>query len=58
MMLLFTAVSAYRYYTGDVSDCGCYAKFLKRENDWKLIVENTLIIFLLALNFLNFKKRK
>jgi uncharacterized membrane protein YphA (DoxX/SURF4 family) len=33
MMLLFTAVSAYRYYTGDVFDCGCYAKFLKRQND-------------------------
>jgi len=58
MMLLFTTVSAYRYYTGDVSDCGCYAKFLKRQNNWKLIMENTLIIFLLALNFLNFKKKE
>jgi hypothetical protein len=58
MMLLFTAVSAYRYYTGDVSDCGCYAKFLTRQNDWKLILENTLIIFLLALNFFNFKNRE
>ena len=55
MMLLFTAVSAYRYYTDDVSDCGCYAKFLTRQNDWKLIMENTLIIVLLAVNFLNFK---
>ena len=58
MMLIFTTVSAYRYYTGDVSDCGCYAKFLKRQNDWKLILENTLIIFLLALNFLNFKQKE
>ncbi len=58
MMVIFTTVSAYRYYTGDVSDCGCYAKFLKRQNDYKLLMENTLIILLLAWNFVSAKNKE
>ena len=58
MMVVFTTVSAYRYYTGDVSDCGCYAKFLKRQNDYKLLMENTLIIVLLAWNFVSAKNKE
>ena len=58
MVAVFTAVAMYRYASGDVSDCGCFGKLLERQNDWKLLLENTAVLFLLGLLIVNKEERK
>ena len=48
MLVVFTAVSAYQYAVGNVNDCGCFGKLFKRQNDWKLILENTAMLIILG----------
>lgn len=48
MLLIFTGASAYNYALGNVTDCGCFGKLFKRQNDWKLIVENTAMLLILG----------
>jgi uncharacterized membrane protein YphA (DoxX/SURF4 family) len=50
MVLCFTVISMYRYINGDVTDCGCFGNFIKRENDLTLLVEN--LVFITALYFI------
>jgi len=57
MLVLFTGVSAYQYALGKVNDCGCFGKLLKRQNDWKLILENSVMLVILGcMLFLENKK--
>jgi uncharacterized membrane protein YphA (DoxX/SURF4 family) len=58
MLLIFTGISAYSYATGNISDCGCFGKLLKRQNDWKLLLENTAVLFLLGLMIVKKQERK
>ncbi len=55
MLIVFTALSAYKYFSGDISDCGCFGKLLQRKTDEKLLIENALLMVLFALGFLNVK---
>jgi len=58
MLIVFTGISAYSYATGNVSDCGCFGKLLKRQNDWKLILENAALAFALTGIYLLPKKER
>jgi hypothetical protein len=57
MLVVFTAVSGYRYITGDVSDCGCFGKILQRKNDWTLLLENSVLMFFLAIQYLSIQEK-
>ena len=52
LMIVFTAISMYKYIQGDVSDCGCFGRLIERKNDWNLLVENTIVVFLLGITFI------
>ncbi len=58
MLIVFTALSAYKYFTGDISDCGCFGKLLQRKTDEKLLIENALLMVLFALGFFKMKGTK
>jgi uncharacterized membrane protein YphA (DoxX/SURF4 family) len=58
LLLIFTAISAYRYFNGDVSDCGCFGKLIERKNDLKLLVENSVLMLFLALQIVLNKKKE
>ena len=55
MLIVFTALSAYKYFSGDISDCGCFGKLMQRKTDEKLLIENALLMVLFALGFLKMK---
>lgn len=55
MLIVFTALSAYKYFSGDISDCGCFGKLLQRKTDEKLLIENALLMVLFAFGFLKMK---
>ncbi len=55
MLIVFTTLSAYKYFSGDISDCGCFGKLLQRKTDEKLLIENAILMVLFALGFLNVK---
>lgn len=57
MLVVFTAVSEYRYITGDVSDCGCFGKILQRKNDWTLLAENSILMFFLTIQIVSIKQK-
>ncbi len=58
MLIVFTALSAYKYFSGDISDCGCFGKLLQRKTDEKLLIENALLMVLFTLGFLKMKGTK
>lgn len=47
MLTIFTVVSFIRYINGDISDCGCFGSIIKRQNDWKLFLENSVLVVLI-----------
>ena len=55
MLIVFTAFSAYKYFSGNISDCGCFGKLLQRKTDEKLLIENALLMALFALGFFKMK---
>ncbi|APF17172.1 DoxX family protein [Caldithrix abyssi DSM 13497] len=58
MLIIFTALSAYKYFSGDISDCGCFGKLLQCKTDEKLLIENALLMVLFALGFFKMKGTK
>ncbi len=58
MLIVFTALSTYKYFSGDISDCGCFGKLLQRKTDEKLLIENALLMVLFALGFFKLKGTK
>ncbi|MHB2153941.1 MauE/DoxX family redox-associated membrane protein [Calditrichota bacterium GD2] len=56
--IVFTALSAYKYFSGDISDCGCFGKLLQRKTDEKLFIENALLMVLFTLGFIKMKGTK
>lgn len=50
MIFSFTTISMYRYFNGDVSDCGCFGKIIQRDNDLTLLSEN--LVLMTALYFI------
>lgn len=59
LMIAFTIISMYKYNQGDISDCGCFGKLIERKNDWKLFVENIIVMcFLSIIMFTNWKGKK
>jgi len=58
MLIVFTAFSAYKYFSGNISDCGCFGKLLQRKTDEKLLIENALLMALFALGFFKMKGTK
>jgi len=58
MLIVFTTLSAYKYFSGDISDCGCFGKLLQRKTDEKLLIENAILLVLFTLGFLKMKGTK
>lgn len=52
MVFLFTVVTFQNYQNGQLMDCGCFGGFIERQNNWRLFVENTVLISLLAIVFI------
>jgi len=44
MVVMFSILSAVRYFSGDISDCGCFGKLIHRSVDWKFFTENIMLI--------------
>lgn len=49
MVFIYTVVAFIKYQNGEITNCGCFGELIERRNDWRLFVENTGVMFLLAL---------
>ncbi len=63
MVVMFTGFSAVKYFSGNVSGCGCFGKLAERKTNASLFVENAALVAALfplagSSTFTNLKTKK